>query len=767
MLNSITPLILIHILFAASFFGQAVSVVALYRRYDDNNYICRMIKHMLVASMGLSAFYFVAIHAINWWMAIVCHSIALIFYNVVIYHFFVFTELYTHNQMYNAKKIYGVGLFILLDSISLVVNIFTRHVVTVEEYLLDGHRLFVYQPTYLHWLHYLIAILTVLYSLSVLFITAYKAPYSYKRRYQSVAIGVACVVIVNVIFHRTGIELDLSGVVLPFAVIIIFYFSLFHSPKQFLSATKTMIIDEMNDAFVILDYNRHYRDSNKAADDLLGLRRGDPELILENWIKSHDIDLTQSEVLEFEDNKLPGSPILQISCHQYYEEKTPDHLTATYIRIHDRTEEIRRREEETYASMHDNLTGLYNKDAFIAEAQKYLSKLTDESYYIVCTNIENFKLYNNLFGVADGDKLLKNVGEALEACIKDAAVIGRMEADRFCVLMPKESFVETDFQRVYSVALRLSDRLHYSVNAYVGVTEVLDTAESVTTLYNRALLAAQTIKGMSDRFVAFYDQSITEEIIEEQEKIDELSDALKNEEFEFFLQPQVTSDGEVKGGEALVRWNHPSKGIVSPFFFIDIMERHGMIANLDLLVWTKVCRKLEEWKKKGITDQYISVNISTKDFYYMDVYKTFNDLVAEHDLDRSKLKLEITESAIMNNEEEQLALIEDLRKSGFTVEMDDFGSGYSSLNMLNKMNVDILKLDMGFLQRNADVERSQKILTAIQRLAKSLDMITIAEGVETQEQADFLNSVGVDLQQGYLYSPPISVAEYEEKYIKR
>ena len=284
---------------------------------------------------------------------------------------------------------------------------------------------------------------------------------------------------------------------------------------------------------------------------------------------------------------------------------------------------------------------------------------------------------------------------------------------------------------------------------------------------DRAFMAVKTIKGNLQKKIAYYNVELRKNLIYDQQVTGEFPVALENNQFEMYLQPQVKNDGNVYGAEALVRWNHPKNSIVYPNSFISILEKKGLIINLDKYIWECAAKKLKQWKDNGIEDMYISVNISPIDFIYTDIYQTFVNLVKKYDINPQSLKLEITESAILMNLEKQLVLINKLRSFGFQIEMDDFGSGYSSLNMLKDIPFDILKIDMAFLQATKNPERSIQILHSIIKLSKRLNMPVITEGVETKEQVEFLKDMGTDYYQGFYFARPMKVQDFESKYIKK
>ena len=281
---------------------------------------------------------------------------------------------------------------------------------------------------------------------------------------------------------------------------------------------------------------------------------------------------------------------------------------------------------------------------------------------------------------------------------------------------------------------------------------------------DKANLASETIKNEYKSNIAYYTERLFESSIEERRIIGEFERAISNNEFEMYLQPQVDSSGNLYGAEALVRWQHPERGLLSPAIFIDVLEKTGFIYKLDRYMWDKAAKKLGEWKKEGKDQYHISVNISTKDFYLVDVYETFVGLVDKYDIDPVNLNIEITETTLMSDFDKNMGIIRLLQNYGFNIEIDDFGSGYSSLNMLKDISADVLKIDMGFLRASENEAKGLDILESIITLAGKLGMKVIIEGVETKKQLYMLVEMGCDMYQGYYFSKPIPVDEFEKKY---
>ena len=251
----------------------------------------------------------------------------------------------------------------------------------------------------------------------------------------------------------------------------------------------------------------------------------------------------------------------------------------------------------------------------------------------------------------------------------------------------------------------------------------------------------------------------------EQKIIGEFEDALSMGQFAMFLQPVVNMDGKIAMAEALVRWIHPDRGIIAPGSFIPLLEKTGYIYKLDMFIWEQAVKRLAYWASIDRDDVSISVNISVKDFYYIDLFETFTSLVEKYRVDPKRLKLEITESIFMTEIERQIDIINSLKEYGFLIEIDDFGSGYSSLNMLKEVPADILKMDMAFLSMDKNASKGRKIINTIITLAKALGMFVIIEGVENKEQLDYLSGTGADYLQGYYFDKPLPVKKFEEYYL--
>lgn len=283
----------------------------------------------------------------------------------------------------------------------------------------------------------------------------------------------------------------------------------------------------------------------------------------------------------------------------------------------------------------------------------------------------------------------------------------------------------------------------------------------VQAMSGRAVLTAGTIRGRYGQYVAYYNKEIWEKQMYEQEIIDCMEDALRQKQFMVYFQPKYDLGSErVAGAEALVRWQHPSKGFMNPAEFIPIFEKNGFITELDKYVWDTTCCYIETWIKNGYPVVPVSVNVSRTDIYNPDFIEIILGIIHKHNLEPENIHLEITETAYTDNPEQIIEVVKQLKLLGFVIEMDDFGSGYSSLNMLNELPIDILKLDMGFVQDDMGTN-SNNILSFIIGLAKWMDYAVVAEGIETEEQIQILRNMDCNFVQGYYYAQPMPPDEFE------
>ncbi len=341
---------------------------------------------------------------------------------------------------------------------------------------------------------------------------------------------------------------------------------------------------------------------------------------------------------------------------------------------------------------------------------------------------------------------------------------GYLEADHFAACLPADA-LDIEALVAHARAFLTAHQPGFTFTPRFGayLVEEADIGGDIGSICDKALLALRSLKGKYGEYYKYYDASMRDKLLEEQEIIGEMADALASGQFDIYLQPQYNhATGALVGAEALVRWFHPTKGMIPPGRFIPVFERNGFIAKLDEYVWERACRLLRAWMDEGLSPVPVSVNISRVDIYNPALCDTLVNLLKTYDLPPALLRLEITETAYVDNPSQLIDVVMRLRAAGFYMEMDDFGSGYSSLNSLKDVPVDLVKLDMRFLTSAGYEGRGGVVLSSVVRMMQWLDLGVMAEGVETHSQADYLKSIGCELVQGYLYAKPMAVEAFEK-----
>lgn len=409
---------------------------------------------------------------------------------------------------------------------------------------------------------------------------------------------------------------------------------------------------------------------------------------------------------------------------------------------------------------------IYNMSMFYYVTREMLDRYPEKKFALIHMDIEKFRLINAFFGRNEGNKLLKYVVEYLNKLdyANGEITFGHMSADVFGICFSYEkteeivSFIQSmnDYVETYP--------LEFDLAVVYGIYLIEDHSYHVSEMYEYANQASKSCKEeFNIKNYAFYDSKMENDIMKEQRIVNSMRSALAKEEFVIYLQPKYElQTNTIAGAEVLVRWIDPNRGMISPGDFIPIFERNGFIMNLDLYVWEKSCQLLRKWLDEGKRALPISVNISRVSLYNPRLAEVLCGLVDKYNIPPELFQLELTESAYTTNQSSIYSMMTDLQEKGFVIMMDDFGSGYSSLNILKDLKVDVLKIDMRFLSDTEEEARSENILAAVVRMAKWLNLPVIAEGVERKEQVLFLKGIGCEYVQGYYFARPMPVAEYEE-----
>lgn len=416
----------------------------------------------------------------------------------------------------------------------------------------------------------------------------------------------------------------------------------------------------------------------------------------------------------------------------------------------------------------DDLTGLYIKNFFFEYANKMYAEHPDVQMDAIVLNIEQFHSINTLIGYEFGERMLRALGEEILAYLQETeGIAGRFETDQFGIYCKHQEDYNVLFDRLQNMLDNLT--LNASIKLRMGVMPYQEGFEPVN-MFESAQTACNMVRKQSKKRLNIFDETVRTREIYEQHLLNDLRRAIENKEFTVYYQPQYdiqTDTPKLSGAEALVRWNHPTFGMISPCDFINLFEQNGQIGILDEYVWEEAFRQLALWQNEYGIHFPISVNVSRIDVFDTNLTDTLNALLDKYGLERGSVNLEITESAYTENLHQVLQVLEGLKNNNYNIEMDDFGVGYSSLSMLSSVPIDMLKMDGSFIKNVENDEKSVKLVELIVNIANNLKVPLIAEGVETEFQIQLLKKLGCKFVQGYYFSPPIPAREFEDNIIKK
>ncbi len=686
----------------------------------------------------------------------------------LLFYFLMFTVEYTGFPIKKYTSNPVVWMILGIDTLSLILNPVFGHAYTCVQILTEQNEIYYqFTPHLPYYIHLGISYVLVTMITLRLIWKMIKAPLMYRRRYWMVLLFFSLVVVGDAAHLILHTSIDVSVIGFAAAGISVYYYSIVYVSIDLLNRLFMVVVEEMNNGILLFDMNGECVYVNSEGRKMMDLPENaeneDADIACRQWFEEHCLSSAKEFTYEWKKSSQWQTQHIRVRLQRLKDKHERD--IGFIIQMQDRTLEANELFREHQLATRDPLTNVYNRQFFYEQATEYLKAHQEEDFLIICSDIKNFKLLNEVFGAETGDTILIRIAEELRKRTVSGEIYGRLGDDHFALLMRRKDFRESVFAEAQNKLIRLEADATYPIYIYIGVYAVTDVNMPVSTMCEHAMTAISRIKGTYQKKIAYYDDILEDNALLEQELLSDFDYAMEQQQFIMFLQPQVTEDGNVPGAEALVRWQHPKRGMMMPGEFIAIFEKNGMIAKLDPYVWELACRQLSEWKAHGRDDLYISVNISPKDFYFLDIYRVFTDLVQKYDVNPANLKLELTETVIAENPEQQQLLIEQLRHAGFIVEMNDFGNGYSSLNLLKDISVDVLKVDIGFLNKSSDEARSREVLKMIVNLSTKLDMPVIAERVETEEQVKFLSEIGCHIYQGFYFAQPMPVEEFEQDYM--
>jgi diguanylate cyclase (GGDEF)-like protein len=681
--------------------------------------------------------------------------------DIAVYCMLDFTMSYcglTWNKVWQ-KILLGV---IGLDIVQFLLNIVFGHAFSTDVMMAYGAP---YYNVHSYWgrnVHLALVYAVMGTVLVILLIKSIRGARIYSEKY-SIMFGLLMFVAVWEVFYifsRTPVKRS----VIAYAVygILVFYFSLYYRPRRLLDRLLADLASGMTDGLFFFDDNGKCLWADEHGEKLANVKNGDyshcPRQLAQMF---PGIALENSE---WQHSQSVGERYYHLAKHTVYD--TRKRMIGSVLSLWDDTAREQELRRERFIANHDPLTGLYTKQHLYDKIREVIDANPDTMYYVAYADIKNFKLINDVFGQEFGDYTLQALASDIKNNMPPGALYGRLGSDIFGLCFSEHEFDAEIAEKYMSEFLIKNETASYRIILHQGVYPVTDRDIDVSVMFDRAHIAMETIKNDYKKHVVLYDDAMRQTVLRNQEIAMQLPDALAHGEISPYLQPIMDAQGTVVGAEALVRWLHPERGLIRPAGFIPVLEDNGTIADIDRHMWRRACEILKHWEDIGRTDLFLSVNVSPKDFYFMDVPAELRSIVREFDLPPERLRIEITESVMMYDVDKRFAVLRELQSDGFVIEMDDFGSGYSSLNMLKDMPVELIKIDMLFLREQEMRSRTSVILRNMIHMLSELGLVPLTEGVETEEQFRLLEEMGCKLFQGFLFAEPLPVEAFEERYLK-
>ena len=520
-------------------------------------------------------------------------------------------------------------------------------------------------------------------------------------------------------------------------------------------------------------YDVTYAADGQRALEILGEKNANFSLIMLDLLMPVMDGFTVLSKLQ-EDETLKRLPVIVMTSEKSAEVKSikqgaydfikkPYDMPEVILARCERIIELNEDKSIIRAAEKDDLTGLYVREFFFEYVRRFEQITTAQKMDAVVLNIDHFHVINEIYGREVGDQVLRSTASTLTEMFRNETFIGsRPDADSFYLYMNHRDSYDNVFDGLQEELARLTQLP--KIRFRIGVCQDFDNTLPAENRFDHAKRACDKIRGDYTKQISYFNKEDNDRELYGERLINDMEDAIRNRDFVVYYQPKFNiqaKEPRLRSAEALIRWNHPDLGMVSPGAFIPLFESNGLIQKLDRYVWDEATRQICKWKEKYGIVIPVSVNVSRVDVYDPELENRLAGLVRDNGLNPEELMLEITESAYSDNAKGLIEVVNHLRDRGFKIEMDDFGSGYSSLNMLTSIPIDVLKLDMKFVRNMNRDQKSLKLVELIIDIAKFLGVPLVAEGVEDELQYQTLKKMGCDVIQGYYFSKPIPPQEFE------
>ncbi|MBR4224230.1 MAG: EAL domain-containing protein, partial [Oscillospiraceae bacterium] len=608
--------------------------------------------------------------------AMVGYMIYFLGMDLVLYALVRFTDVYCHGIGNGEQKPTVMYLVLAADAVQMMLEPFLHHAYDCEPIDVGGSVYYKLVPLVGQVIHRIVDY-SVFFSAILIFVLAvFKTARLYREKYLVILVTLLVVCVWQSFYIFSGTPVDRSMIGFGAIGIVVFYFSLYYRPMRLLDRMLSNIASDVSEAIFMFDPSGRCLWMNGPGMDFVRMKESELDRVtdkLEDIFGKYEpekgYDWTENRVITY------GGKTMYLTMENHSVSDDSRLVAGSFLVLRDNTEEQRRLQHELYISTHDSLTDLYTKEHLYSRARTVIDE-NEDTYLAMFVDVKNFKIVNDVFSTAFGDKALQQIADWIRSNMTEKCVYGRLAGDTFGVFMPADELDAQKLESELAGFIVTDGKIEHHLVIHIGIYEIFDRSVDISVMLDRAHLALSTINDVYSTHISWYDDILRDKVLWEQKMTSALHDAIDGMQIRPYLQPITDRNGRVVGAEALARWIHPEHGFMSPGMFIPVFEKNGMIVEVDRHMWRCACMLLSEWK--GVHDGiFISVNISPMDFYFCDVVSEITGLIEEYGVDPSLLRIEITETVMMNDTEDKMKILNAFHDAGFIVEMDDFGSGYS------------------------------------------------------------------------------------------
>ncbi len=728
--------------------------------------------HLFVTPAFICCFSSIIVSAIIFYtkserIASIFISINFIILDAMVYSVYQFAKSYVKAKL----NIWYVRYFLLtlltIDVIFLILNIFNNRYFDLVFYTMEAYS-YSYWKVYIKLpmvFHYLACGIIIIFTEALLIQKIIHIPSFYRKKYSSFIIFYFLITALSYCSNIFHLPQDYAIYFYPLMEDIAFYYSLFLVDYIIKFMSHKSLIDKSSKMVCFFDRENSLVYINNSAKELmkeLKFERYTIEQFLKNFItknSARNVDIAQNEeIIEMNDKQY----YLEITYKKAYQDNI---LVGCFLEIIDNTEKKLKAIYDKQVSSYDKLTGLYNKNTFFERCEERLSEEPDAQWIMMVSKIVDYKVINNLFGNETCETILKLQADFIKNNLHESSVAGHIFADNFAILMKREYFDEEFYISKIKEISQITKNFYYYMNIYLGVYEKADVSEDVQYMYDKAILAIDKRPENSVNRICHYSNSIMKNFLSDRNIISDFNFALGSSQFVIYLQPVFNQYPNLIGAQALVRWNKPESGLLSPEDFMAIFEHTEIIHKLDLYLWGKAVQQLVRWHKLGRDDLCISITINTYDFDYIDIYSVFENFLHQYDIMAKNLKICIQEKAFIQHSDKISDIIKKLRSLGYGIEIAGFGGRNFSFEMITKNDIDFIRIDLRDFDSLYNVELSHFLFSSFLKFSHEMGFDILIDGIENEKQHKLILGSGCNVCQGDFYCTPLSRFDFERKYL--